>query len=259
MIFDEEYSVFLWWRGHRSWERVSCLPFFAANLSSTKVTTGGGEEGKPSTEVPLSPDTCCWLAAEMEDTIWLCLRASVCVGLCVFAQHVNGWQIVIGGFLRQPFAFLADEGRSALWALWVFACQTRGTDTSRFWVDRETIHVSIISSWMYLLYFTPYCTLPHGHSNEYLGFFPVGVSVRDWPRNCWKGRAKHLIPGFCNIVGILISTWSQNQIWLIHNKKKCLFLLFNWHQQQHFNTLHVCVYLVSCPNCENKILALSNL
>lgn len=141
---DQEYFVFLCWRGHRSWDWVSCLPLSQPVFPQQRWPGVEEKKGSRAQRCPLSPDTCCWLAAEMEDTVWLCLRTSVCGCACVCPACKWVTDRERRNFSLTP-CFSCWWGRiSFLGPLSICLWPSRGKDTSRFWEDRKSIHVSII-------------------------------------------------------------------------------------------------------------------
>lgn len=133
-------------------ERHAVGSLFTASLSPNK----GGQRrrrkggGGPAQRCPLSSDTCCWLAADIEDTVWLCLCVSVCA-----CEWVKDWERERRNVSLTPassFFFFCRWGGSRLSPLESlhFRLRRRREDTQTqtskkvLW-ESHTTHVSIVN------------------------------------------------------------------------------------------------------------------
>lgn len=113
---DQEYfcvSVVAWVQKLRLSQLLA--PFCSQSFPQQRWPGVEEKKGSRAQRCPLSPDTCCWLAAEMEDTVWLCLRTNVCGCVCVCPACKWVTDHERRNFSLTPLFFPADEGGSASW------------------------------------------------------------------------------------------------------------------------------------------------
>lgn len=100
--------------------------------------------GSPAQRCPLSSDTCCWLVADIEDTVWLCLCTSMCLCMWISQRERQRRNCSLA------HAFLL-VWRIRTFSAWVFTSVTEeegghtGTGQRGVFRGSCTSHVSIVT------------------------------------------------------------------------------------------------------------------
>lgn len=176
-----------WLYGRRSWEAGCRLALHGQSISQQRWPEAEEKRGSPTQRCPLSSNTCCWLAADIEDTVWLCLCTSVCVRMWM-SEGQGAWE---EKFQPDPCFFVR---RIRTLSSWIRATEEEGgrTDTEQrevLWrshnahvsIDTDCISILLAAQGAHLTLIA--CTLDCPLTHEiHVGFLSYLLFLLRWPR-----------------------------------------------------------------------------